>query len=1823
MKKKVYLGMAASLILQSVAYPATTVYAQHSQNALREYLASEQTDSFQQTLDETTMNATVEESTMPSTEASVEQIPNEEMTTEDTFSSETVETQPENITESSTQIESFGSSESSESTTLESSEVETDETEKLDFGTQQEEVSLALGRIVTKLVASPSQKATVNVQYTLTSNQKQVEQGSINLTPDNSHLDQAQTLSFDELKPGTYRLDLTAKGYEKYEQEFTINGEEKNIIVYSDFIAGYTYLSGHNHPGVLKPESKVSLVADFNQDQVVNNEDAKILVKEIEKNDRKKLNQSNFDLNNDGAIDLLDLTIFTNEHEAFRRETEKENQNKEKDRLSSVETSVLFNTSSIKVDAKTQVNEKELENLLKEEGSVSLSRVDGQTITEKNPVGIEIPIVPTPLETIVVSSNSISEGEIIVTDENGQEITYAVGKNTRSANNAIIDENGNITVNLGTKIAVKKVTIKVTAVNNSNNLAEISKVEFLNDMASKIPEPSLDMPTNITITNSSKMFTVNWDAVPNVTGYEVTISNGGTTDTHKVNTNAIIVSSFSTGRKGKIENGKEYTVTVKSVNGEWSSPVATAPETAKPMATDVPGRPDYVQIKGGYRKLTVSWGKAEDADAYEIFAREKNSDDDFKLVAETEQTSVDVTELKDKTTYEVYVVAKNAIGYSQQSLIAEGSPVDVKNIKLPQYKVLNRSAGTGELTKHIQAITFTKGEMVNSPLDTQANSALGIADENSDSYWTLNDWDFGYHYSGNGIDVTLDDQYEIDRLTIAEVDDSYHYDGAKIYYVDDQGINQAMNASITRKDNADGAKYWEIKFPKAIKVRQFRLGLGRANGARKMYISEMKIYLYDDLADQIDALFTDQLHLELAKEVTEEKIDALEERLNTPDPESGEFIFDYEQLKRELENARILLKDKELASHIVSINPEISNKYDSGFGFTGLNAWQPLGISAKAEEEVTIYVGSPGKKVGDNTPLTLVPTQYNAETKNLSGQTFSLKIGANKIKIPQLMSLAGEKGGELYIAYNGSNKNDQYAVRVGGGTPTPVLNFYHVVDESERLAKAIDYINELENLSEVLKEHKHEANTEENYSKELCVANHTDIQLRHMMLSVPASQVLKALGSGSSETKAQRLITSLAAMDQMMNLFYQHKGLSNQAEAGSTNRLPQQYLNIRYMRMFTGAFMYAAVNHIGIQWNEVLGLFKGEPIVSNNGKYQSGQLFGWGIAHEIGHNINQGNYAIAEITNNYFAQLSGAKDTNASVRWDYEDVFAKVTSNTQGASSNVFVQLAMYWQLRLAYDKGYVYKTYDTYQEQFDNLFFARVDSYSRNPGSAPAPQGIHLTMDTSSQKAQQNIIRLASAAAQKDLSEFFIRWGFVPNATTIKYVSQFEKETRAIFYGDDDAHTYTLENSALSGLFANNTAIDSLTASIVRDENKVKITIEDGLTPEQRTQLHGYEITRVLTEGGQQKREVVGFSRTPEYTDIISTINNRVVNYEIRLVDKFMNYSDPQTIGSVKVITDGAYSKENWSVTTNMTSEADKAPEASEENPHPEVVSSISNVIDNELKTTYTGSVKSDVAKLKFDFKRSQAISALKLNVTDPKEFENIRVFVSQNGSEWKKVKDIKIDKNAGKEGQTIYFDHSSEEVKDYIGTYDARYVEVVFTKTQNKQITINEIGFMGPTGDNVELIETEGVPAVGVLEKDYQFEENNPASIIPKGSLVFTGAYKGNPAYNVVLLYDQDGNLVGGQDEEGALIANQVILADVPENGNLGETSEGRFIYWIEPNYWSKDSLPSAIRAELYRVDNATTNEGQRLVSDTLLTEMPNGESLPNINFEKGEKE
>ena len=81
----------------------------------------------------------------------------------------------------------------------------------------------------------------------------------------------------------------------------------------------------------------------------------------------------------------------------------------------------------------------------------------------------------------------------------------------------------------------------------------------------------------------------------------------------------------------------------------------------------------------------------------------------------------------------------------------------------------------------------------------------------------------------------------------------------------------------------------------------------------------------------------------------------------------------------------------------------------------------------------------------------------------------------------------------------------------------------------------------------------------------------------------------------------------------------------------------------------------------------------------------------------------------------------------------------------------------------------------------------------------------------------------------------------------------------------------------------------------------------------------------------------------------------------------------------------------------------------------------------------------------------------------------------------------------------------------------------------------------------------------------------------------------------------------------------SGQVIFADVPENGNLGETSDGTWVYYVEPGQWNAAALANTrVRAELYRVDDAKTLEGERITSDTLDITIP--ETLPDITLTGG---
>lgn len=1609
-----------------------------------------------------------------------------------------------------------------------------------------------------------------------------------------------EKIIFDNLAAGEYTVTISAAGFRTFSQNITVKNKLYTMRVTTDFCGGYEYEDGGKHPGVI-------LIGDVDGNGKIDNTDKNILIDVID--GQPIPDGCTTDLNRDGNTDLRDLMFFSKGYKNERNTT--------------AATEEFISPLAVNGTVSENTNvDGDISKMIRGEESITLKPANKGTISEENPVSISLDIDDSE-ESSVVDGITIATGndtavedamiDVEYVDENGEEQTIPVPlrKDTHfllkeSEVYAELDKNGNIQVHLCQQVAVKKVTLTITAMQQgSNNLAEISKVEFVNGMEDRIPEPALDIPLNLTATPASSQFTLNWDPCVNVTSYQVKVEANGITETIPVTSNSVTVTSF--GGK-EIRNYTEFTVSVQSVNGTWKSDYCKFVKVT-PMPNKRPDKPDRVSATGGYRSISVSWAKMKDTRTYNLYYKLRDSDDEYTKIPGITTNKYDMYDLSDCTEYEIYVTGENELGEGPASIHCAATTISLDSTEVPRYKMISRDENGVPDSSHIVSAKIGNGFMADSELDKNSStSAWGTVDRNEKSYYQKDDWDDGVSYYGSnkGMTYTFDKAYEMNTISLISTKNA-SYSNARVKCWNEGKEVAEFCVNVSSHEDAKGKPYQMITLPQKVTADKVQICL--TTGYRRLIaVSEVYFYHYDGLMDEVMGLYVDDLHTVLRDDVTQEDIDALREKVDEPD-EFGEMNFNRDSLLREIETAEKILNDESLRN-AVEIHNGISTS-DVGRGFGGLNAWQPLGVTAESGETVTIYVGSDTRRTGDNTNLQVIATQYHAESNGVIKRCINLKVGANEFFIPTGSSSIGfESGGALYIQYTGNNVNDKYSVRVSGGTQVPCLDLYKVTDENERMARAVEYIEaldryvpEMENRHNEIHKNSGNRNVDYDYDHTNCILGASDILLDTMMFSLPAPQILAGTGNGSVEERAERLLNSMNAMNDMMYLFYQHKGL-NASARDAVNQIPKGHLNVRYQRMFSGAFMYASGNHIGIEWGSTSGMVTSQPVVADeNGKYLSGRYFGWGIAHEIGHCINQGTYAVAEITNNYFSVLAQAKDTNNSVRFSYDNVYKKVSSGKKGAASNVFTQLAMYWQLHLAYDRGLNYKTYSDYNEQLDNLFYARVDTYSRTPNTAPAPNGIKLTLNGGT---DQNLMRLACAASEKNLLEFFRRWGKSPDQTTIQYAEQFEKETRAIFYANDDARVYSLNGESVLGTDSNVRAIESASVNIGKSSNQVEMNFVPCGIPED--DILGYDIVRCTYSGGKVEEIPVGFATGNTFTDTVTTMNNRTVFYKVTLIDKYLNRSETVATDTLKIEHDGSMDKSGWSVTTSGLVAEAVTDDAHDGMPCEQTVSNPAEmVIDHNFGTVYEPSVTSDSAEIVMDFNQTFTVSGLKYTAGNGNSIGKYEVYVCENG-EWILTADGTF--NGSK---TIYFANDDDK---YISTYSATAVKLVITGQKNQNISIAEIDVLSVTGDNVDFRRTseDRTTVIGTLGEAYQYGEN-PEDVIPEGSLIFTGAYKGNPAYSTVILYDTNGNVVGGFDADGNVTAQQIILADVPDGKNITDVSNGTWVYWIEPEQMSGMEMPEVVRAELYRVNNALTNEGQRLVSDTLCEEVP--DTLPVIVF------
>lgn len=1382
---------------------------------------------------------------------------------------------------------------------------------------------------------------------------------------------------------------------------------------------------------------------------------------------------------------------------------------------------------------------------------------------------------------------------------------------------AEVDEaNGLIVVDFGTRVAIKKITIRITAT-SSNKLAEIAQVEFLNDMEERIAPPELNIPRNLVGVPGKKQFRVNWSAETNVTGYEVRVSQGGATATFSTVLPTLEVSRFN---GGELKNETEYMVSVRSVNGDWRSPWSEAIGVT-PKATDAPGRPTGVAAIGGYGEVTVKWNSSEDAQSYVLYYRQTGESNYTEVT--TTATSFKLSPLPLSTEFNGYVVAVNDIGRSPSSEAWKASTSGNSSIKMPQYRLINQQGNKdGHITK-ITAETDDPGHR-DAPNSNELNPGFQpeqMVDGNYDTY---------FHAAGRssynyGASVEFDQAYTMDRFAVTTYlgtgyDNGIYYFTVRVRDANGQwksyGNNSALTWERVSTTNDSGVaetvkSTWMVNFPKAD-VTAIRIAFTFYNYDRPVTISELAFYEYDGIQEGLDSLWADgAMYTELRPEVTQATLDDLEARIN--ERSNGELHPKHALFQRTLDYAKDLFANQAKMDEVIKVDPALNPKVDST-PVGGLSDLQPLGVTVRQGDQVSVFVGMPGMNLGSSaSALQLVVAPYHAAPSGVTQVAIpTLKPGRNDFTV-SLDNIAStdEAGGQLYVRYVSSTPNQQYTVRVMGGTKAPLLDLHGVTDQAERLARCEAYITELTDYVAKLRETHAQGGHGGSYVASRCTANVTDIVIDHLMYSIPAEQALAGI-NGQGGTAAS-LENALSAGDELMDLYYQHKGLKEtaltdeeKAKYGPNNLVPKRRQNVRYMDMSGGVFMYAAGNHIGIQYGSCTAP-TGIPGVTadENGLYQDGRYFGWGLAHEIGHEINQGCYTYAEVTNNYYSQLALAHDSNEGMRWgnDYSAVYNRVTSGLKGAAGGK-TGIAMYWQLHLAYDDGYNYKTYGTYDEEMENLVFARMDSYARNQSAAPKAAENGFTFTLAGADKDNALMRLACAATQKNLLGYFEAWGLTPDGTTQAYAQQWPVEERAIQYITDDVR----KNGRLAGMegvadkvdVAGTVDYENGTSQVtINLTNNVKDGFVELFTGSNQGRFLGYEVLRNGVPVGFVE---AGDDGSATFTDTIATVNNRVFSYTVRGVDMLLNRTAEVKCSpeQVKVSHDGNIAKGSWSVTGNVYEDQSDATMDDEMPCEAPESTAAAKMIDNDKSTVFNGTRDANAtgnAQVTINFGGTYAINAIKFaNGYD--DLSGYTIQTSLDGASWTTVN--QGEKVADADVTRVYFGNPADAADKQLHTVDAGYLRLTAPGTA---MSIAELDVLGPTGDNVEFLFNQGENgdelAVGRLKTDYVVSEED-GEVVPADSTVIIGSFKGNAAYNAIKLYDQDGKIL-----PGAFLFYQ----DVTPNANIGETADGRWVYFITPSMreevgWVR---PTAVRAELYRVDDALTLEGERLVADTISAVVP----------------
>ncbi|OOO00709.1 MAG: hypothetical protein ATN35_05945 [Epulopiscium sp. Nele67-Bin004] len=1531
---------------------------------------------------------------------------------------------------------------------------------------------------------------------------------------------------------------------------------------YTNFTTSNINLFENHLKVVVQTNANGFMLGDVDGNGLVNEYD----LNEVIKNLAQDLPYDNVgvDLNGDGKVDIFDLAISNRALNA-----EEDSIGQELYSLGVFEEIMLANiVDGSLVVSDNIVVEGDLEDLFNGDTEVTLRSENG-SITETNSAEISMEF-ETEIETTVIDLDIPEQfigvqGETIVTyiDEYGVERTMTVDFSRSPM--ARSTENETVVINLGTKVAVKKVTIKVTAVvdeaGNTDYLT-VSEVSFIQDIVPDELDMEQSKVLNLKATPQNASVDLTWSRSVNITGYNVYVSDTYSDDIAdysllaKVNTESY-TAAMCDGQK--MTNGETYYFIVTSTSGSWES-VPSEVVSATPMATEVPSQVDNLSLRAGDTLINVSYTAAKNADSYNVYYKEED-DTTYKKANSSpiEGTSYVLSGLTNDVTYDVYVRAENIIGEGPASNIYQATPYEdvIEDPGVPKTNMIDNS--------NIKSARLINANNVGNHYGEEGFDISYVYDGDYETHWTANQW-----WLSGVVEFELYDAYEMDYLVwVPRLDGIYsnsmgaHWQGNGSYTIaiweegDDLNGDPTYTKTglATKKTNEQGKSFYILPFDKS-NVQKIQVANGIYAGAPTVTsLSEIHFYEYDSLTDDIADLFTDTTFTEVKSTVTQSDIDALRDRLG----DESSYFVNHTTLSHEISLAESLMNGETDALGVV---------HD---GVLSTRGFQPLGFTGKSGETLTIYADIP-----EGETITVTPTKFYAEVTAWQGSPITLVSGRNEITIPAITS---GSGGVLYFTYNGSQGDDikLHAIHHTDNTTfstvaikeMPVLELLNWFDmtEAERRSVIEEYITNLEAYVAQIKTM--------NTAATINYYNATEVSMPYALLSMPGDQILSGIESGLStmDQKVDRVYENTLAWIQFMELMFTTYGVDEE------NFMSQTRQNIRYMQMFSGAFMYAAGSHVGIEYTECSPLIRGT---------RNSNTFGWGIAHEVGHNLDTMGYV--EVTNNIyslFAQVWDDDIQGGDSRVPFDDVFERVSTISVGASNNVFVELGMYWQLRLAYD--------DEYETQTDNFFYNFNKMYRAGAYSS-------YTKD-------ERIAIIASEVAGKNLADFFMSWGKELSAEAISAMSEFGTETRLVQYLSDESRRLRLDSS-----YTDITSLSGVSATseykAFEDTNGGVVAISlNGLSNTAKEKLQGF----VVYKNG----ESVGFMHASDayFEDQIGSANNLSYEYELVPVTKLGMQLSTIDAGQVKVSYDLVVSRDNWDATiaengdihikfNEVTTSSGIRLEPYNNYKNDDISIYIPQGTSQIVERTTTGAIMS-ISDVPSDYSLIEALDFGNNDTTDDGKY-------------------------------IAYFNKPGAPESDKrIWAYDLD--QVVISGVSDPESFIKDLDFIQYAGDNIEFYD----PTMGILGKDYVFDpEAGEDGKIKAGTVVIVGTYRGDPVYNTVFMkgrYLKIDHTMGTEEEvERYINGESILFVEIPDDGEVSNTSDGFFVFIPDIQAESElmhdhdddedctgvhvDSLfPVYVKAELKRSDDpyyASAND--RTTSTTSWVMTQSYATLPTIILE-----